>query len=79
MYITRFRHFSVPRIPDVPGLSTFEGSVMHCHYYRQPETYAGQKVACVGGGVSGPDVAVDVSQQATKVNIITEWCIVSRL
>lgn len=63
-------HFSVPRIPEVPGFDTFEGLVQHSHYYREPEHFKGQRVAVFGGGNSGADIALDISSQATKVF----WC-----
>lgn len=61
-------HYAVPRYPnDIPGMDTFKGSILHSHYYREPEGYAGQRVACLGGGVSGVDISVDIGAHATKV------------
>lgn len=62
-----FRHFSVPRIPDITGLKTFEGQIIHSHYYRDPQNFSGKRVVCVGGGHSGADISLDISSCASKV------------
>eukprot|EP00359_Climacostomum_virens_P010166 CAMPEP_0204914018 /NCGR_PEP_ID=MMETSP1397-20131031/11878_1 /ASSEMBLY_ACC=CAM_ASM_000891 /TAXON_ID=49980 /ORGANISM="Climacostomum Climacostomum virens, Strain Stock W-24" /LENGTH=356 /DNA_ID=CAMNT_0052085413 /DNA_START=827 /DNA_END=1897 /DNA_ORIENTATION=+ len=44
-------HFSVPFIPDIPGLSTFEGAIHHSHNIKRTPSqaeYQDRRVAVVG-------------------------------
>ncbi|XP_060066421.1 uncharacterized protein LOC132546720 [Ylistrum balloti] len=60
-------HYSVPLIPNIPGLDNFRGKVMHSHDYRYPSEFEGQRVACLGAAASGQDISVDVSTAAKQV------------
>ncbi|XP_049869538.1 senecionine N-oxygenase isoform X2 [Pectinophora gossypiella] len=60
-------HYNTPFIPDIPGLKTFEGDVMHSHDYRVPEIFTGKKVLVIGAGPSGMDIALEVTSVSTKV------------
>ncbi|XP_036366120.1 flavin-containing monooxygenase FMO GS-OX-like 2 isoform X1 [Octopus sinensis] len=60
-------HYSIPNIPEIPGLKQFEGSFLHSHDYRVPEVFKGKTVLCLGGGASGIDIAMDLTSQAKKV------------
>jgi cation diffusion facilitator CzcD-associated flavoprotein CzcO len=55
--------FSNPYYPDIPGLDTFEGTVLHARDFRDPTAFAGQRVLVVGSGPSGADIAVALSQR----------------
>lgn len=58
-------HNHAPRLPEIPG--NFSGDLLHSADYRSPEVpvpVAGKRVLVIGGGNSGCDIAVDVSQQA---------------
>lgn len=61
------RHYSIPIIPDLPGLSRFQGTVIHSHSYRHPEDFSDQRVFCLGAAASGQDIALDIASQAQKV------------
>jgi hypothetical protein len=50
--------------PDFPG--TFDGTIIHSHYYKTPEPYADQNVLVVGFGNSAMDIASEVSRVANK-------------
>lgn len=55
-------------MPDIPGLDTnFRGTVMHSSAYRDPADFKGQRVAVVGAGPSGIDLAIDIGSHATDV------------
>ncbi|XP_022687931.1 flavin-containing monooxygenase FMO GS-OX5-like isoform X1 [Varroa jacobsoni] len=58
--------YTVPRLPDVPGLETFTGTIEHSHGYRTPEKYVGKRVLIVGGGFSGTDIAQEISSVAKE-------------
>ena len=60
-------HYSVPVIPDIPGLDAFNGQVIHSHNYRRPEDFAGEKVIILGGGASGTDICIELSKHADTV------------
>jgi hypothetical protein len=45
--------FSEPRLPAVEGMGSWPGRQLHCHNYRGPEAFAGQRVVVVGASFSG--------------------------
>ena len=58
-------HYSVPRYPSIPGLSTWvtSGKVSHSVTYRNPSLLplpSSAKVLVVGGGPSGQDIVADL-------------------
>jgi len=55
-----------PRWPDVEGIDTFRGQLLHSSGYKDPAQLRGRKVLVVGGGNTGCDVAVDAAQQAAR-------------
>jgi putative flavoprotein involved in K+ transport len=48
-----------PKIPDIPGMSRFEGSVVHASQYRRPDGKA-KRVLIFGTGNSAHDIAHDM-------------------
>lgn len=42
-------HFSFPNVPDIAGIETFPGEVIHAHEFRGAERFAGQRLLLVGG------------------------------
>ena len=54
--------WSTPYIPDVTGRSDFDGVRMHSTSYRNPQVFKGKKVLVVGGGNSGAQIHVELSQ-----------------
>lgn len=73
----RARHFlsspgpiSTPIMPDIPGLDTFRGQVIHTA--RWPETYpdfAGKRVGIIGTGSSGTQVIPIVAEQCGHLTV----------
>ncbi len=63
-------HYSRPRVPTLPGMEEFPGRMLHSHNYRHPEEFVGQRVAIVGSGASGVDLAREIGGVASKV----WWC-----
>jgi cation diffusion facilitator CzcD-associated flavoprotein CzcO len=60
-------HYSKPYIPSLPGADQFRGLQMHSTVYRAPEQFSKLKVACLGAGPSGIDIALDLCSHAEKV------------
>jgi len=65
-------HYHKPRIPTIPGLSDFPGTLLHSHNYRQPECYAGGKVAVFGGASSAADLSQEIAAVAEHVYLCTD-------
>ncbi len=55
-----------PKLPDVPGLDAFEGTVMHSARWDHDYDLAGKRVASIGTGASAiqyvPEISADVDQ-----------------
>ncbi|XP_077185907.1 uncharacterized protein LOC143833686 [Paroedura picta] len=60
-------HYTIPWIPPIPGLDSFQGRLLHSHSYRLPEPFAGLTVVLVGAGPSGVDLALQLSPVAARV------------
>ncbi|GAA4020726.1 ArsO family NAD(P)H-dependent flavin-containing monooxygenase [Deinococcus rubellus] len=56
-----FRH---PKVPELPGQSSFGGRLLHSSEYRHAQPFAGQRVVVVGAGNSGAQIAAELSQVA---------------
>ncbi len=54
--------FGNPHVPDIEGLNTFEGTVLHAHDYHGAEPFRGQRVMLVGNGPSGVDLAPEIGR-----------------
>jgi len=65
-------HYHKPRIPAIPGLSEFPGTVLHSHNYRQPECYTGGKVAVFGGASSAADLSQEIAGVAEHVYLCAD-------
>ncbi|MEU9867870.1 NAD(P)/FAD-dependent oxidoreductase [Actinomadura sp. NPDC048021] len=62
--------FSRPYRPELPGLGSFTGRVLHSSQYRRPEEFAGQRVVIVGGGNSAVQIAIELAAQS-RVTLAT--------
>ncbi|WP_037359906.1 flavin-containing monooxygenase [Amycolatopsis orientalis] len=62
--------FSQPRIPALPGLDEFAGTVVHSSEYRNPAPFAGQRVIVVGAGNSAVQIAAELAEHA-RVTLAT--------
>ena len=69
-----------PNIPHLPGLSDFQGEVMHSTQFTSGRSYAGREAIVIGTGTSGHDVAQDLhSNGAARVTMVqrSPTCVVS--
>ncbi|XP_022920141.1 senecionine N-oxygenase-like isoform X2 [Onthophagus taurus] len=54
-------------MPDIVGIDTFTGNIIHSNIYRTPDEYKGQNVLVIGAGSSGTDIAAKIAAVANKV------------
>ena len=59
-----------PYIPDIEGLNTFSGQVLHSKQYRNAAPFAGKSVLVVGSGNSGAEIAVDLAENGAKSTLV---------
>nr|KAG5686583.1 hypothetical protein BaRGS_005154 [Batillaria attramentaria] len=64
-------HHTVPYTPNFPGMEEFEGTLLHSHDYKRPESFAGKTVVVLGIGNSAVDIAADLAKTAKKVFLST--------
>uniref|UniRef100_A0A8C5MG73 Flavin-containing monooxygenase n=2 Tax=Leptobrachium leishanense TaxID=445787 RepID=A0A8C5MG73_9ANUR len=62
-------HYSQPYVPDIPGIDTFQGKLLHSHVYRYPESFTSRSVVLLGCGPSGIDIAIELAQHAKQVTL----------
>ncbi|MBB3053017.1 putative flavoprotein involved in K+ transport [Prauserella isguenensis] len=62
--------FGRPYRPDLPGLGSFTGTVLHAADYREPTAYDGARVVVVGGANSAVQIAVELADHA-RVSLAT--------
>lgn len=62
---------TIPKMPDLPGLKEFRGTVRHSGKYGSGLDWVGKKALVLGTGTSGHDVAQDLAVSgAAEVSII---------
>ena len=57
---TGYNH--TPRLPEWPGLDTYDRELVHASAYRNPAPYAGRDVLVVGAGNTGAEIAADLAE-----------------
>ncbi|OLZ45982.1 flavin-containing monooxygenase [Amycolatopsis keratiniphila] len=62
--------FSRPFRPELPGMDTFTGTLLHSSEYRSPGSFAGQRVVVVGAGNSAVQIATELAAHA-RVTLAT--------
>ncbi|KAJ4727593.1 Flavin-containing monooxygenase [Melia azedarach] len=61
---------SNPFTPQIEGLSTFTGEVIHSTQFKNGKAYDNKKVLVVGSGNSGMEIALDLSNHGAKTSIV---------
>lgn len=56
-------------IPDLPGLESFEGEIVHSKYYKSGAKYESKEVLVVGSGNSGMEIAYDLHNWGARTTI----------
>lgn len=67
--ITAVGQLNRPKIPDIPGLGEFDGSVLHTAQWDTAVTLAGKRVAMIGTGASGMQVGPALAPQVERLTI----------
>jgi cation diffusion facilitator CzcD-associated flavoprotein CzcO len=69
----------LPRVPDMPGLDSFGGEVLHSSRFAGGAPHAGKRAVVVGTGNSGHDVAQDLHRHGADVNLVqrSPTCVIS--
>lgn len=60
---------SDPFIPDIDGLKTFTGQVIHSTRYKNGKEYSNKRILVVGSGNSGMEIALDLSNHGAKTSM----------
>ena len=60
----------VPNWPELRGLTTFAGPVVHTATYKNPQPYAGKRTLVVGCGNSGAEIALDLAERGVDVAMV---------
>jgi putative flavoprotein involved in K+ transport len=60
----------IPKMPELPGLDSFQGEVMHSHTYTDGARWKGRRALVLGTGNSGHDVAQDLHAHGAGVTLI---------
>lgn len=55
--------FGTATIPDWPGLTSYQGHLLHSSGYKSGRDYAGKRVLVIGIGNSGAEIAADLAEQ----------------
>jgi putative flavoprotein involved in K+ transport len=59
--------YRVPRVPALPGLSSYTGAFTHSVDYRDASSYVGKRVLVVGAGNSGAEIATQLVEQGASL------------
>ena len=60
----------IPRVPSLPGLEDFAGTVVHSHNFGDGSAWKGKKALVLGTGTSGHDIAQDLHSHGADTTII---------
>ena len=60
---------SAPKIPDLPGLESFGGTVFHSAQWDHGHDFTGERVAVIGTGASAIQFAPEVAQDAAHLTV----------
>ena len=58
-----------PHIPDLPGLSTFSGTVFHSASWRHDCNLAGKRVAVIGTGASAAQLVPEIAPRVRQLDL----------
>ena len=61
----------MPYIPEIEGIKSYTGKLMHSTYHQNPSQYTDKTVCILGGAVSGKDISLDICKSAKHVSRLT--------
>jgi cation diffusion facilitator CzcD-associated flavoprotein CzcO len=59
-----------PKMPNVPGLQDFRGTLVHTHGYTDGSAWKGKRAIVLGAGTSGHDIAQDLYGHGAEVKLV---------
>ncbi|CAB3981873.1 senecionine N-oxygenase-like [Paramuricea clavata] len=65
-------HFSMPHLPDFPGLNKFPGRVMHAHSFRDAREFKDKRLLLIGASYSAEDISLQLAKYGAG-NIICTY------
>ena len=60
----------IAHVPELPGLDTFKGKVVHSSRYEDGEDWSGKSAIVIGTGNSGHDIAHDLRSSGADVTLV---------
>jgi putative flavoprotein involved in K+ transport len=60
----------IPKVPTLPGLDDFAGTILHAHGFTDGSAWRGKKALVLGTGNSGHDIAQDLHSHGAATTII---------
>ncbi len=58
--------FDNPQMPDIDGMDTFDGEIIHSHEFKHPDQVQGKRLMVVGNGPSGTDISVATGEHTAE-------------
>jgi cation diffusion facilitator CzcD-associated flavoprotein CzcO len=68
---------TTPRLPDIPGIDTFEGTALHTSRWDHDLDLTGQRVAVIGTGASAVQVIPEIAPDVAELTVFQRtpiWC-----
>jgi cation diffusion facilitator CzcD-associated flavoprotein CzcO len=67
--VTGMGPLAEPRMPDIPGLDSFEGEIMHSARWDDSVELAGKRIASIGTGASAIQYVPEVRREAAQLHV----------
>ncbi len=67
--ITATGFLSQPRTPDIPGIASFEGKVVHTTAWDHSYGYEGRRIGVIGTGASAVQVIPELANEAAELTV----------
>ncbi len=62
--------FSDPSLPEIEGIDSFKGELLHSESYKKHDGFSGKTVAVVGSSFTGTEIAADIGEVANVNHVI---------
>lgn len=73
--ITATGFLSLPRIPDIPGVNTFAGKMVHTAAWDDSHHIDGHRVAVIGTGVTAVQLIPELAKKAAELTVFQRTAI----
>ncbi len=61
---------SLPYVPELPGLDTFKGTIVHSEGFTEGSAWRGKRALVLGTGTSANDIALDLHSHGVATTLI---------